>query len=107
VWPLAEKTITEKTPVETPLATFRATNRDLAKLRLYENPRSEVRTLFSRLLFDLNTHAFDFLIQGRKWHVETLRGFGLVPVALLQHVQDDAAFAVLDDVEEGSVATVF
>jgi len=70
-------------------------------------PRSDVRRSFPRLLLDLNTQALDFLIQSGKRHVEAFCGLGLVPIALLQHVQDDVAFAVLHDVKQRCITAVF
>jgi len=39
--------------------------------------------------------------------VEAFGGLGLVPVTFLQHIEDDVALAVFDDVEQGGVAAMF
>src|SRR6202022_1694748 len=73
--------------------------------------KSEVRgprsaRLLSALLLDFNIQPLDLLIQGGKGHMEALGGFRLVPVALLQHVEDDVPLTILHDVEQGSVAAM-
>src|SRR5581483_5611092 len=55
---------------------------------------------------DLDVQTFDLLIQGGEWNAEALGGFGLVPVALFQHVHDDAALAIFHDVEKRGVGAV-
>src|SRR5450756_1587986 len=52
------------------------------------------------LLLDLDGQPFDFLIQRGERDVEAFRRFGLVPAALLQHVDDDPPFAVFHDAEQ-------
>ncbi len=54
----------------------------------------------SALLPDLNIEPLDLLVQRGKRNVEALGGFGLVPVAFFQHVDDHAALAVFNDVEQ-------
>ena len=56
--------------------------------------------LASALLFYLNIQAADLLIQRGKWHTEALCRFGLVSVAALEHVGDDTALDVFDDLEQ-------
>ncbi len=58
----------------------------------------------SRLVFlDVYGEAFDLLIESGEGHAKALGGVGLVPGAFFQHVEDDAALALLHDLEEGSV----
>ena len=47
-----------------------------------------VRTL--ALLLDLDSVAFDLLIEGRKWDPEIVGGFRLAPAGLLEHLDDHA-----------------
>src|SRR5690349_7500909 len=46
---------------------------------------------------DLNIEPLDLLVQRGEGNVEALRRVRLVPVALLQHAHDQAAFAILND----------
>jgi len=62
--------------------------------------RLRADSLFFRFFLDIDVQAFDFLIQGGKRDVETLRRVGLIPVALLQHLDNDLPLAIFDDVEQ-------
>src|SRR5713101_7734298 len=55
---------------------------------------------------DINAEALDFLVEGGERDHEALRGFGLVPVGALEHVDDDAAFDFVHDLEERRLAAV-
>ena len=55
------------------------------------------------VLSNLHVQPLDFLVQGGERDVEAVSGLGLVPVALLQHVANDAALAVFDDLEQRGV----
>src|ERR1039458_4157615 len=57
------------------------------------------------LLADLDCQALDLLIQGGKGDAEPLCGFGLVPAALFEHVDDDAPLAVFHDSEQRRART--
>src|ERR1051326_653026 len=46
---------------------------------------------------DLNIEPLDLLVQSGKRNVEAFRGISLVPVAFLQHSDDQAAFAILNN----------
>ena len=59
--------------------------------------------LIAVALFDLDVEALDLLVQGGERDLEVLGGFGLVPVAALQAVGDDAALDLFHQVEEGRV----
>ncbi len=48
----------------------------------------------------VDSQALDFLIQGGERNQESFRGFGLVPSAAFQHVDDDAAFDLVHDLEQ-------
>ena len=50
--------------------------------------------------FDLDIQPADFLIQCGERHLKALGGFSLVPVALLQHVADDAPLDVFHDFKQ-------
>jgi hypothetical protein len=54
-------------------------------------------------LLDLDIQALDFLVEGGERDAELLGSVGLVPVAALQLVDDDAALDVFEDVEERGV----
>src|SRR5215469_4017111 len=58
------------------------------------------------LLPDLDIQPLDFLVQGRERNAELFGGFGLVPAALFEHVDDDTALAVFHDLEERRVGTM-
>jgi hypothetical protein len=72
-----------------PLFEGKGTNREL-----------KAGSLFFHFLLDIDIQTFDFLIQGGKRNVETLRRVGLIPVALLQHLDNDLPLAIFDDVEQ-------
>jgi len=54
-------------------------------------------------LLDLDGQPFDFLIQRGERYVEAFRRFGLVPAALLQHVNDGPPLAVFHDAEQRTI----
>src|SRR5208337_1870815 len=58
------------------------------------------------VLPDLHIQPFDLLVKRRERDAEAVGGFGLVPAAFFQHVADDTAFAVFDDVEQRGVGRV-
>src|SRR5208282_5871092 len=47
-----------------------------------------------------DAEALDFLVEGRKRNLKTLGGFRLIPIRALEHVDDDAAFDFLENLEE-------
>ena len=53
--------------------------------------------LFAAALADFDVQALDLLVEGRERNAELLGGVGLVPVATLQLLDDDAAFDVFED----------
>src|ERR1035438_721478 len=55
---------------------------------------------------NLDVQALDLLVQRGERDAELLRGLGLVAVAALQFVDDDAALDVFHDVEERRVGAV-
>src|SRR5713226_1987837 len=55
---------------------------------------------------DINAEALDFLVEGGERDHEALRGFGLVPVGALEHVDDDAALDFVHDLEERRLAAI-
>ena len=57
------------------------------------------RFLLPSLFLDLDIQPLDLLIERGKWHPEVFRRFGLVPVALFQHLGDEVSLAILDHVE--------
>jgi hypothetical protein len=59
-----------------------------------------VSALHPILLFDLDIQPTDFLVKRGQRHVESLSRFGLVPVAALEHVGDDAPLHIIDDLEQ-------
>src|SRR5438270_2579935 len=63
--------------------------------------------LFPGFSLDLDIQPFDFLVQSGEWNAEALGGFGLIPVALLQHVGDDPTLTILNDIEQRSIGSVF
>jgi hypothetical protein len=54
----------------------------------------------------VDTQAFDFLIQGGERNQEAFGSLGLVPTRTLQHVDNDAAFDFIDDLEERRIGIV-
>src|SRR5712692_6974459 len=68
--------------------------------------REQICELLPRLLLNLNIQTLDFLIQSGKRHVELLGRIGLVPVAFLQHVNQDVPLAIFHDVEQRSIAAM-
>src|ERR1017187_5154360 len=56
--------------------------------------------LVSPALLDLHTQPLDLLVQRRQRNFEVLRRLGLVPVASLQPVRDNAPLDLLHQVEE-------
>ena len=57
-------------------------------------------------LLDLYVEALDLLVESGERDPEVFGGFGLVPVAALETVGDDAALDLLHQVEEGGVGLV-
>src|SRR5579863_7640476 len=69
--------------------------------------RSNLRKcLIFGFLLDLDIQPLDLLIQRGERNAELLGGVGLVPVAALQLINDDAANDVFEDVEERCVGIV-
>src|SRR5205807_8046843 len=56
--------------------------------------------LSPHLLLNFDIQAADFLIQCGKRDLEVFRGFGLVPVALFEHVADDAPLHILHNFKQ-------
>jgi hypothetical protein len=56
--------------------------------------------LLSAALADLDVEALDLLVEGGQRDVELLCGVGLIPIAALEFLDDDAALDVFEDVEE-------
>ncbi len=52
---------------------------------------------------DVDAQALDFLIERGERNHEALGGFGLVPSGALKHIDDDAAFDFVHDLEERRV----
>jgi hypothetical protein len=59
--------------------------------------------LVAGTFFYFDVEALDFLVESGERDLEVLGGFGLVPVAALKTVGDDAAFDLFHEVEEGGV----
>jgi hypothetical protein len=58
------------------------------------------------LFADLDVEALDLLVERGERDAELLGGVGLVPVAALELLDDDAALDVFEDVEERGVGVV-
>jgi hypothetical protein len=69
-------------------------------------PGQERVVLVLHALFDLDREPFDFLIKSRKRDAELLRRVGLVPLAALQLVDDDAPLNILQNVEQRGIRIV-
>ena len=63
--------------------------------------------LVSGSLLDLDVESLDLLVEGGEGDSEVFGGFGLVPVAALEAVGDDAALDLFHEVEEAGVGFVF
>ena len=59
--------------------------------------------LLSALLADLYIQALDLLVEGRERNVKLLGGVGLIPVATLQLLDDDAALDVFESTTPRSI----
>jgi hypothetical protein len=66
---------------------------------------ANMTTTVLRETFD--SQALDLLIERGKRDLETLRGFGLIPVGPLEHVHDDAALDFLEDLEQRMEASAW
>ena len=62
--------------------------------------------LVAGALFDFDVEALDLLVEGGEGDFEVLGCFGLVPVAALEPVRDDAALDLFHQVEERGVGLV-
>src|SRR5580698_3376938 len=62
--------------------------------------------LIAVALLDLDVEALDFLIERAERDLEVLGGFGLVPVAALQAVGDDAPLNLFHDIKERGVGAM-
>src|SRR5271157_4518072 len=52
------------------------------------------------VLLDLHVQPLDLLVERRERDAKAVGGFSLAPAAFFQHVADDAALAVFDDLEQ-------
>ena len=59
--------------------------------------------LVATALLHFHVQPLDLLVQRRQRNLEVLRGLGLVPVAALQPVGDDAPLDLFHQVEEGRI----
>src|SRR5580658_4628027 len=62
--------------------------------------------LFPALFADLDIQPLDFLVQRRERDAELFGGVGLVPVAALEFLDDDAALDDFENIEERGVGIV-
>src|SRR5579859_1538347 len=49
---------------------------------------------------NINSKAFDLLVQRRKGNHKSLGSFGLIPAGAFEHVHDDTALDLVHDLEE-------
>src|ERR1017187_2378380 len=69
-------------------------------------PLETKNSLVPSALLDLHTQPLDLLVQRRQRNLEVLRRLGLVPVASLQPVRNDAPLDLLHQVEQARVRPV-